>query len=216
VRLRDDFALIHRNFAGSFQEPEPDQKEPEGSEDVECATEIQRLVAEQVASQLDESFRKGYEEGKAAGLREGAEQLRPVIQNLNGVVEKITSERERLWREMEMFAVTLASGIAGSIIKKEVEKDDGIVKEVVRAAIEQAMGSDIIALRVNPADAAVLNGTEMDSKIGAFPSIEVKSDPHVSRGGCIVETNMGIFDASLETQIEEIRERLLEQARKER
>jgi flagellar assembly protein FliH len=174
--------------------------------------EIEQQINEQIQTRLAESYREGYADGQEAARREAAQTLQQVRQNFVDIIQKVTSERQRLWQEMEEFAVKLSLGIAKRIVQQTTEENERLALAVAQMVISQAMEAEVIALRLNPQDMATLQESKE-----ALPSIsgavEIKSDPRISRGGCIVETRMGDFDGRLETQLQIIYERLMQDAR---
>ena len=58
----------------------------------------------------------------------------------------------------------------------------------------------------NPADVAVLRDhkTRLIDALGRARDVEVREDRNVKPGGVLVQTESGVIDAQLETQLEEI------------
>ena len=79
---------------------------------------------------------------------------------------------------------------------------DGVMQRVLRAARDEKF----LTVRVHPEqrEAAQAAIDRLVSSSGAAPFIEVSADAVLKRGACIVESEHGIIDASLETQLEAI------------
>ena len=74
-----------------------------------------------------------------------------------------------------------------------------------------------VRIWLNPADRELLAHVAPDlleSPPGSGRQIEVLSSEDIRRGGCRLETEMGVIDATIPTQIEEIHRGLLDEERK--
>ncbi len=68
-----------------------------------------------------------------------------------------------------------------------------------------------VNIRVNPAQVAALE-THKKTLLGALSrakDVQIRADPSIRPGGCVIETELGILDADLRTQME-ILERALQ------
>ena len=83
----------------------------------------------------------------------------------------------------------------------------GIVRNALRDAVQQRE----IVVRIHPDDADQLkkNQRRLLEVLARASAIEVREDPSVTRAGCVVITELGLIDASLERQLKAI-EKVLE------
>ena len=67
-----------------------------------------------------------------------------------------------------------------------------------------------ITLRVRPQSVTFVKDTipSLSYQYGIDAKISVVADPSIEEGGCVLETNNGIVDASIDTQIEIIKKAL--------
>jgi flagellar biosynthesis/type III secretory pathway protein FliH len=133
------------------------------------------------AERLREEARR---EGLDAGRQEG----------LAAVTEKLlraAAAAERRATAGEDMLVRLAVRIAEKILRRQLDLTPEAVRDVARAALAAARARDKLTLHVHPDDVALV----------APLGVSVVADVAVSRGGCIVETDLGRFDARLETQL---------------
>lgn len=94
----------------------------------------------------------------------------------------------------------LSLQVAESLCARAREQDPSLVEDMCRQAVEQVSQARRIAVRVNPADADVLES--MDAPVTIVP------DASITAGGCIVETDLGTVDGRLETRLSALRDAL--------
>jgi len=103
--------------------------------------------------------------------------------------------------------------IAEKILHRQLKLSPEISTELMRETLDLIVGSSQLKLRMHPQDVALL-GQHADDVVRAAArcgDVEIESDPAVTRGGCIIETQHGTIDAQLETQLERIMSELVEQ-----
>ena len=102
--------------------------------------------------------------------------------------------------------------IAKKIIKKEVESDPQVLIETIMDVLKTVSKNEPkINIRVKPQAAAFIKDTLPTEtyRYGIDANINIISDPSVEDGGCIFQTNNGIVDASVDTQLEIIKKALM-------
>lgn len=122
--------------------------------------------------------------------------------------------RDRRLAAVEREVLALAVEVARKILGRELALAPGAVLDVVREALAAARDRREVALRVNPADAtAVRAGADALARtLARAEGLAVREDPAVPAGGVVVETEAGLLDARLETQLALLRAALEEAA----
>ena len=63
-----------------------------------------------------------------------------------------------------------------------------------------------ICVKINPLDYSKLSEISQDlMQVSTKSDVEIQSDVSISKGGCYVETEMGVIDATIETRIDQIK-----------
>lgn len=158
---------------------------------------------------LQEAFDNGLAEGKNLAERG----LLNVFRALRSASEGIHTLREKVLRESEDELLNLIVMVARKVILREVSQDNGILSEVVQHAIAGLSERDAITVRLNPDDYALATTgrDEVLRKELTSDRMSLKSDPTVLPGCCMIDTDMGTIDASIDAQLDEIYRRLLEE-----
>jgi len=167
------------------------------------------LSEEELNRQLREAFEKGLVEGKNLAERG----LFNVFKALRTASETIHSMREKVLRESEDELLKLIIMVARKVILREVSQNRDILSAVVQNAISGLSERDEITVRLNPDDYALVTSGREDilSKELASDRLHLKPDTTVLSGCCLIDTEMGTINASIDAQLDEIFRRLLEE-----
>ena len=141
---------------------------------------------------------EGYDTGLEMGKAEIAERMVEYMGRSAAYFSKV----EGVLIDVVMRA---ARRVIGEFDQKEV------VERVVKRALEATRNEGHVTVRVAPALADDLK-SRIGNILGEFPRVEfleVVADSRVPEGGCILETELGFVDASLETQFKAIEKALV-------
>jgi flagellar assembly protein FliH len=188
-----------RTVPQACTEGAPEQPDP-------VIAELQaRLVAQEchIESRLAEARHAGFEAGAAQAQRDFETQLRPVLENLAGQLSELTVARERLLNSAEQSLVNLAFAIARRVLNRELTLDATAVAGIVRSALETLRGHHVLRVRVHPRlESHIRSAVQMEQLLDA---VEIVPDRTLTAQGLVFETERGDLDASIETQLDEIR-----------
>jgi type III secretion protein L len=187
MRLLKDRKMLKKDFLRALGQ---------GDEVIDRAEWIARDIVDRARSQADAVRQAARREGFESGRADAA-----------GIMLSAGRERDALLKTFEDDVIDLAVTAASMIVEKARELDPASVGEAYRRALALARPGGPIRIRVAPADyeAALALAGEEGSRAW---SLSVMRDEAVSAGGCIVESDGGVIDARIETQIEAVRRAL--------
>ena len=167
---------------------EGDRLVAEAREAAERELQTARDDAERIA-------RKAEAEGRERGLA-------AVTELLAGA--RAAAARARAGAEAELR--TLAVRIAEKILGRELALDGNAVVDIAREALRHAGEPRELVLRCAPEDLEALERGKprLLERCRAAQAVTFRPDATVARGGCVVETELGLVDARLSTQLESI------------
>lgn len=176
--------IIEREVVGATQEARRIVQEAE--------TEAQRILDE-AREHAAETHQRGFEEGRELGLAHHTEETTRALL-------KVRQLEGRLEREYIGLLRTCVEKILGQELKQSPEAVVTVVREALRDARQQRE----VIVRVHPADAEILekNKPRLLEVLARANGVDVRPDPGVTRGGCVVATELGTIDATLERQLE--------------
>ncbi len=188
------------------------EQENEGAENAtptpppEPQEEVLQLTQSEFQQELDFAYKKGLEEGRLDGYRAAEAELGKTLEMMQQVVQEIQQQRERLLQEPEEWLLQLVFKMAEHIIGPLAEQQKGLIQTTLNKILQEAQVSGRVKLLVHPDDLETLQSIEPELRKN-FPDLKeigFVADEMVTRGGCLVETDMGKLDARIETQMNEL------------
>ena len=122
-------------------------------------------------------------------------------------LQNLTHLREQIAGHMEEELLRLAIEIAKKVVHREITTDREVILSLIHVALARLQNRTVAYIRLNPSDYQYII-THSD-RINTGKTIELVSDPSITRGGCIIETDFGNVDARIEQQFLEIERSLL-------
>ena len=158
---------------------------------------------EQIRAREAQARREGREEGLAQAKGEFERRLADEKQPLVQAIREFAREREIYFQRVEAEVVGLAVAIARKILHREAQLDPLLLAGVVRVGLDKVAAGTRVRLRVHPAQAA--GWQHFFSQQHDLHSVpELMGDPALGPGHCLLETELGSTDLTLETQLKEI------------
>ena len=142
------------------------------------------------------------------GYRAGIEQAESDILALRSKIADFISSKQEVFEFIAPDILEISVDIARKIIKKEVEQDPQVIlNSIVDVMRTMSKEEPRITVKLNPlqVDLVKTELPEYISSMGIDAKITVIGDDSIEEGGCILNTNNGIVDASINTQLEIIK-----------
>lgn len=153
-----------------------------------------------------DAFTKGYAQGERAGMEAGSKRAEAMLRRVAQTVEELGALRHTLAQQSERQMVQLALMVARRIVHREVSLDPELVAAMAHVALQKLSASSPATIRLNPDDYTVVARA---SERWTGSQVTVVPDPAVARGGCLVESEFGRIDATLDRQFDEMARALL-------
>lgn len=160
----------------------------------EQARAILRDADARSQSTLEEARRQGEAEGLARYLE---------------AVAKTKRALDEFYASAEPELVKLAAAVARKIVGEELQGSPETIVRIVREALAAGRQARQVGIKVHPSHAAQLRRSIADLGLGPSCEVHVAASEGVAPGGCIIESEYGIIDAQLETQLRVIERSLL-------
>ncbi|MDR1255414.1 MAG: HrpE/YscL family type III secretion apparatus protein [Puniceicoccales bacterium] len=141
--------------------------------------------------------KRGYEDGMSSGKVEMADQLMELA-------TKSADSFTKLEKDVIDVVARAIKKILGDVDKNE------LITSVVKNALKMVKSQKQAVLKVSPTEASFLRD-RVDELTKDTPSIEfldIVSDNHLPQGSCLLETDLGVVDASVAVQIAAIEKSL--------
>lgn len=216
---QDKQPVIHQNYenAKAAEELSALQAEIEEAgaelENIKAEAESYMQNAQAQIEQMrqaayEEAYEKGHQEGYQAGYHE-ADALKAEYERRSAELE---NDYQNMIEELEPQFIDLLSGIYEKFFKIELSGQRQLLINLLTEAINDSGEARNVVIHINKDDFQgvyelrdqILSDTGMQSD-----NVEFIQDGTLGTGGCMIETDNGIYDCSLETELKELRNKLL-------
>ena len=148
-----------------------------------------------------EGHAEGYQSGYGEGLTAARDELLSRAQYLDQILEYMRQPLEHLDSTVEEELARLATEIARQLVRRELRTSPGEIVAVVREAVALLpVGNLGLELHLHPEDAQLIREALAMGQDGQ-PLWKMLEDPSISRGGCVVQTELSRIDATLEKRL---------------
>ncbi|KAF0820370.1 MULTISPECIES: flagellar assembly protein FliH [unclassified Cytobacillus] len=196
-------------------------------EEAEWIVNTARIDSENLARQMEEQRgvleqekQKVFEEARTHGFAAGAEEGRQsalteytdLIQMAREVVDSAKHDYQQHIESSERTILDLGLKVAGKILGEVLEQDSDQFLSIVKRALKEAREYTEIQLHVHPVhyDLVLSHKEEL---IRVFPKetdLYIYPDEELSNTSCVIESANGRIEASVDSQLEEIKSKLFE------
>lgn len=160
------------------------------------------------AQEESENIKKSaFEEGYRIGL----EKAQADIDNFKKELTSFMNARTDVFEYIAPDILEISVNIAKTIIKKELDSDPQVlINTIVDVLKTVSKNEPKITIKVRPQSIQFIKDTlpNITYQYGIESKINIIADPSIEEGGCVLQTNNGIVDASIDTQIEIIKKAL--------
>ncbi len=201
----------------SIQEQEQLNREIEAARNELAGLQAQiEQEKEQAQLEIEQMKAKTFEEANEQGYQEGYRKGMDSVQELQKQyeAERLQQEQEyqKRLQEMEPMMVDTLCDVYSHIFKVEAKEHKELVLKLLQDTLLKVDSTGSIMIHVAKEDyayvqeqkAALLEEAGMQSG-----SVEIVSDATLARAQCMIETEGGVYDCSLDTELAELKRRLM-------
>jgi flagellar assembly protein FliH len=181
----------------------------------EAETRLKELEAEAL-SRIDavqkEATKKGFDQGREDGYKEGHNEVERLTHRLHVVIEKAMEKRGEILDQTESQIIELVLLIAKKVVKVISENQKNVVISNIAQALRKLKTKSDVIIKVNLADLQLTTEHTRDfiEMAENAKRLTVMEDTTVDRGGCVIETDFGEIDARIASQLHELEEKILD------
>jgi flagellar assembly protein FliH len=161
---------------------------PDSSQEIENMLNLARAEATLETEQRLKKECRAHSELESAKIAQAIEQFR--------------QERQDYFARVESDVVHLALAIAAKILHREAQVDAMLVAGLVRFAIEKLHEGSSVSVRVCPS--AIDKWESYLAKTLNNSNVQVIADAHLDSTDCILETDLGSANFSIDAQLKEV------------
>lgn len=176
--------------------------------------EAEKLKKKALKEGYEEGYRRGMEQGKVEAVEAVREENIKKVSSLVGLLESIHEELEKSLNTLllanEAKLVRLWEKILSRLLFQRASLDEGVVLRVLKDILARASDKERIFVYLDPSDLIYVksHSDELAELLRGVKHLEFIPDDNVDKGSCVVETNLGVYDARWRTQLEQISQEL--------
>ncbi len=147
------------------------------------------------------------------GYQVGLEQAQADIEQFKNSMAGFLNAPNEIYEYIAPDILEISVDIAQKIIKKEIEQDPQVLFNTIVDVLKTLSKEEPkVTIQVNPAEVNELKQAvpELLNIAGIDTKVIILADEEISEGGCLVTTDNGVVDATIETRINVISEALRE------
>ena len=177
-----------------------------GQTDSPNAEEMYRRKLLELERRSQEIEREAYGKGFAQGERDGLEYGQKTVQVIKSQIERIAGDLEtlpeKIFSDYRSWFITASLRIARRIVGREVSLSPEIVANTLNMLLDEAEENSTLSVYLHPLDLEFMEKRVDLIMAPRGKHFSVKPDETVQRGGCRVESDIQLLDASIDRQFE--------------
>lgn len=160
----------------------------------------------------EEAYQAAYEEGYKKAAEQVEEDLRPLCQQTEALLNELSGAKEKYLAEQENEIIKLVVAITEKILGTIVENRPEVIAQVIKKVIVQITAAERITIKVNPLHIPYLSNYREQYPELPHDKMQIVEDPGIKPGDCVVETENGFIESKIEEQLDIIKQAILEVA----
>ncbi|MBR1438848.1 MAG: hypothetical protein IJ587_09970 [Synergistaceae bacterium] len=221
AELSEAKAKLESEIGGIKSEYERRRKQLED----EAKNNADRIAEKARAQAISEGQVAGYEEGLKKARAEVEQEYFEKFSELAGVIDTLGKKLEGNFAELVKLnqprLIRVWTEMLNRMLHRQVELNPDTIDAVLSELLSRLSDKNQILIYVSPEDMKRLEGkidTKFREALRGVKKLELKSDPNIENGSCIVETGLGVYDARWKTQmgqVESVVDEVFQQSSKE-
>jgi flagellar assembly protein FliH len=172
---------------------------------------IEKKVEGTVLERLKDIQENAYKQAYNLGLIEGAEKafqerredFLKRLETLDQTLGQIDNQKENLHRMTETMMVKLIYSVAEKIARRAISQDQMPIVDLLSSLVSELQAADSIFVKLSSSDYQFIEDLRQKKvkEVEKLSRVKLISQDDISQGGCLIETNYGEIDASVEQRI---------------
>ena len=195
-----------------YDGPDPEQLLAEAQEQIEQMKQDAKATLEAERRKvLEDAKKEGYTQGFQEGQTQGIAQADSLKQSLQKEKEELETEYQRKVEELEPQFIDTLTGIYEHLFQVELGGYRDIIVYLITTSLNRIEGARDYLIHVSKDDFAYVNMQKREIQANSMvgnASFEIIEDVSLHKNECLIETEGGIFDCGLGTQLSELTRKL--------
>ncbi|MEW6289202.1 MAG: FliH/SctL family protein [Thermodesulfobacteriota bacterium] len=200
---RPDFISFESMMPGRGKEDPADPLQQLKNEQEAVRRETEAMVARAEAEKKrieEEAYRKGFARGEAEGLKAGEKAFTEKMKEAARLISSLENERDLVHRRYEKELLSLIKVMVERLVGHEVSVNHLVIVDCLQRAMKYVVEDSTVKVHLQSDDLQYIKEISLEdpSLLQGARRIELIEDPVVARGGCLLQTDFGEIDATLD------------------
>ena len=212
IKLTDSKEKLQPRFIKiNFQTKEKEGDIYKNKSKVRADIVAKRREIEEIEIIKKEAYDKAFSEGVREGRNQEKKKLSLAIESVAKLIKDLKILKDEFFENSEKEIIDLIFLIAKKVIHREVDTSREIIVSVLRDTIKNVRDKEGVKIRLNPKDYHYIMEASPDflSKFCDIKNTLIEEDEEIKQGGAVIETHSEEIDATLDQQLNRIKEALV-------
>lgn len=170
--------------------------------------EVEALV--RLKSMQEEAYQQGYDlgrdEGQESAYLEKTAELSQSLTRIDSMIQSLVNLKGQLVKQNEASLMELVFKIASKIAMSEVARDPELILTVLQQAAAEAQDEESILIRLAQSDLEFIDSIKarLGQEFEFLRRAKLETSEEIQSGGCVLITNFGQVDATIEKRLEKV------------
>ena len=195
------FSLLMRGGEGGTMTIDPYQQgREEAARLIREAEEVLRQARQDAADIEKQAYGKGFAEGSSKGETEGRRQYEEEVAKLDKLMTALERQRAEIQGQYEKDLLPLVIAMVDKLVQHEISVNSRVIASCLRNTMQYVADSATVKVHLHPDDFNRIKEASLSNPdfLGTRKQLDLVEDDTVAVGGCLVNSDFGEIDASLE------------------
>ena len=213
----DGSNVIHPQTEAVYEGPAPSELLEQAQAEIEemrsrAEAEMVQLRNQTLQEAQDRGQKEGFDQGYQEGLRRAQAEYDDRNRELREKEARLLEEYERRISEMEPTLVDALTNIYAHVFKVELSSKRDVIMHLIENTLHRVDGCENYLIRVSREDfpfVSMQKQSVLEKCVMGSAKLEVVEDVTLAANECLIETDSGIYDCSVGTELEELKKQLM-------
>lgn len=165
--------------------------------------EILAAARDEAEAKVREAYEEGYRRGEAKAIEEFEAKAANATTVFEEAAEGMRLARENFLEQLAPQVVAITRAVAERVALKECETDADLISRVAREALGQLASAQAVSIHIHPDDVEVVKAhkVELIESFTRIETVHIVADDTIERGGCQIDAETTVVDATLQAMI---------------
>ncbi len=186
---------------------------------IEEAEKDAKNIKNKLDQETEEAYQKGFEKGYQEGLEKGAQEgekktldeLKILLESFDNIIRTTKNELDNSIEDLQADLISMAVQISNKIIGTQMKLKPELINEIVFDMLKVLTDIEELTIYIDGQILQYINVEEIESEF-MKQTINFVGDNNLKPGDCIIETNFGGKDATIENKLNLLERELLKGA----